>query len=80
MDPHFPAQTKTDIRQLLDSHLQQPESRGVIDKLKAYYYLFDSTWPYPEVRAIVTKLDDSFPVETFRAYFLGIVSGEVLLP
>ena len=45
-------------------------------KLKAYYYTFEFNSPYAEVRASVPNKDDqSLPVETFRAYFLGILFG-----
>ena len=45
-------------------------------KLKAYYYTFRYNSPYAEVRASVPNTDDpSLPVETFRAYFLGILFG-----
>ena len=45
-------------------------------KLKAYYYTFRYNSPYAEVRASVPNIDDpSLPVETFRAYFLGILFG-----
>ena len=45
-------------------------------KLKAYYYTFEFNSPYAEVRASVPNTDDqSLPVETFRAYFLGLLFG-----
>ena len=48
----------------------------VSEKLKAYYYVFKFNSPYAEVRASVSNTDDpSLPVETFRAYFLGIFFG-----
>lgn len=46
-------------------------------KLKAFYHVFTSNSPYEIVRAGVPELEDSSPVETFRAYFLGIVFGGV---
>jgi hypothetical protein len=45
-------------------------------KLKVYYYVFEYNSPYAEVRASIPNTDDpSLPVETFRAYFLGILFG-----
>ena len=47
-------------------------------QLKAYYYVFTFNSPYAEVRASVPNTDDpSLPVETFRAYFLGIFFGSL---
>ena len=40
------------------------------------YYVFEFNSPYAEVRASVSNTDDpSLPVETFRAYFLGLFFG-----
>ena len=68
-----------DIRQLL--HQYRESHDGTMDeadaaKLKAYYYTFEFNSPYAEVRASVPNTDDpSLPVETFRAYFLGLLFG-----
>ena len=46
--------------------------------LRTYYYVFDFNSPYAEVRASVPNTDDpSLPVETFRAWFLGLFFGSL---
>lgn len=48
------------------------------DWLKTYYYVFDEYSPYAEVRASVSNKDDpTLPVDTFRAWFIGIFSVAV---
>ncbi len=70
-----------DIHRLL--HQYRESHDGTMDeadaaKLKAYYYTFEFNSPYAEVRASVPNTDDpSLPVETFRAYFLGILFGGI---
>jgi hypothetical protein len=55
-----------------------PGYEEVVGKLKVYYYIFEFNSPYAEVRASVSNTDDpSLPVETFRAYFLGVFFGAV---
>ena len=63
------------ITQLLDSSRIDDVDQSAT-KLKIYYYVFRFISPYEEVRASVSNVDDtSLPVETFRAYFLGLVFG-----
>ena len=58
----------------LDNNRQTDESCDLVKRLKAYYYVFDFHSPYAEVRASVLNTDDpTLPVDTFRAWFLGIV-------
>lgn len=72
-----------DIRQLLERvKCREEEKKGDDDEvsahLKAYYYTFDFNSPYAEVRATVSNTDDpSLPVETFRAWFLGLGIGSI---
>jgi hypothetical protein len=79
LDQHLSVDMTDDIGRLL---LQYRESfdemmdMAEAAKLKAYYYTFEFNSPYAEVRASVPNTDDpSLPVETFRAYFLGILFG-----
>lgn len=67
-----------DIASLLDTYKY---GRDELDKglqlavknLKAYYHIFYTNSPYPEVRVSISNTDDpSLPVDTFRAWFLGI--------
>jgi hypothetical protein len=45
----------------------------ITDWLKVYYHVFDEYSAYAEVRASIPNTDDpTLPVETFRAYFLGL--------
>lgn len=76
-DPNFPVPTMVKIKQLV----QGPKSSGLhpdIDyevdlRLAAAVIHFHS--PYPEVRAVTDPFDyPDIPVETFRAYFLGLDS------
>jgi hypothetical protein len=68
----------TDINLCLDLYTtigeQEHERRLQLSRrLKAYYYVFDTNSPYAEVRASVSNTDDpSIPVDTFRAWFLGL--------
>ena len=68
-----------DIGQLLNQYRESYDgtlNEADAAKLKAYYYTFEFNSPYAEVRASVPNTDDpSLPVETFRAYFLGILFG-----
>ena len=57
----------------LDNNRQGDKSYDLLKRLKAYYYVFDFHSPYTEVRASVLNTDDpTLPVDTFRAWFLGI--------
>lgn len=73
-DPNFPSETMRRIKQLL----QDPDTVGA-DRgdpgfdLKAEAAVIHYHSPYPEVRSVTTPGDDpSIPVETLRAYFLGL--------
>jgi hypothetical protein len=80
LDQHISTQIIDDIIRLLDIHQESDENKygEVSGKLKAYYYTFEFNSPYAEVRASVPNTDDpSLPVETFRAWFLGIFFGSV---
>lgn len=66
-----------EIAQLLDLYDADTGDDGkpeyLTDWLKTYYYVFDEYSPYAEVRASVSNKDDpTMPVDTFRAWFLGI--------
>jgi hypothetical protein len=82
LDQHISTKITDDINELLDAHREGKSEENtygeVPGKLKAYYYTFEFNSPYAEVRASVPNTDDpSLPVETFRAWFLGIFFGSV---
>ena len=70
-----------DIAELIKIHRaggDEKQNGDVSTNLKAYYYVFEFNSPYAEVRASVSNTDDpSLPVETFRAYFLGLFIGSI---
>ena len=77
-----------DIRQLLNiyrggggegqNEYKERTDDQVQANLKGYYYVFQFNSPYEEVRASVPNTDvSSLPVETFRAWFLGIFFGSL---
>uniref|UniRef100_A0A060T5C3 ARAD1C10934p n=1 Tax=Blastobotrys adeninivorans TaxID=409370 RepID=A0A060T5C3_BLAAD len=74
-DPNFPEHTRQVIERLLAGETVgegTKEDRVETMKLEAALIHFHS--PYPDVRGITDPYDDpTMPVETFRAYFLGIV-------
>ncbi|KAK9319373.1 OPT oligopeptide transporter protein-domain-containing protein [Lipomyces orientalis] len=74
-DFNFPTQTLSKIRLLLEGQeasQMDPETYELDLKLEATLMKYHS--PYPEVRAICDPTDDpSMPVETIRAYFLGVL-------
>ncbi|KAK9366130.1 OPT oligopeptide transporter protein-domain-containing protein [Lipomyces kononenkoae] len=74
-DPNFPSQTMAKIKLLLkgeEAYGTDHESYVLDLLLEATLIKFHS--PYPEVRAICDPTDDvTIPVETIRAYFLGIL-------
>ncbi|KAK9427029.1 OPT oligopeptide transporter protein-domain-containing protein [Lipomyces doorenjongii] len=74
-DPNFPSETLRTITIMLkgeEAYGTDHESYILDVLLEATLIKFHS--PYPEVRAICDPTDDpSTPVETIRAYFLGIV-------
>jgi len=56
-----------------DSVQENEKSDFVASKLKTYYYIFDQHSPYAEVRSSIANTDDpTLPVETFRAWFIGL--------
>ena len=67
-----------DISRLLNAYEtieeDQTEKRFQLSKgLKSYYHVFITNSPYAEVRASVANTDDPLlPVDTFRAWFLGL--------
>ncbi|KAK9244829.1 OPT oligopeptide transporter protein-domain-containing protein [Lipomyces tetrasporus] len=74
-DVNFPDSTMNRIRFLLlgqeGTHMD-PEAYEIAVKVEAT--LIDSFSPYPEVRAVCDPFDDpEMPVETIRAYLLGII-------
>ena len=82
LDQHIATQITDDINRLLDIYREGENDENkygeVSGKLKAYYYTFEFNSPYAEVRASVPNTDDpSLPVETFRAWFLGMFFGSV---
>lgn len=69
-----------DIKRLLTQYQEGDDEERKFGestvKLKVYYYVFEFSSPYAEVRASIPNTDDpSLPVETFRAYFLGLFFG-----
>lgn len=77
LDSHLSTAMMDEIAQLLndlDNNRQGEKSYDLVKRLKAYYYVFDFHSPYTEVRASVPNTDDpALPVDTFRAWFLGIL-------
>ncbi|KAK9466093.1 OPT oligopeptide transporter protein-domain-containing protein [Lipomyces arxii] len=75
VDINFPAHTMNRILTLLKG--EEAWGQGAVNydldlRLEATMMKFHS--PYPEVRAVCKPTDDpSIPVETFRAYFIGII-------
>ncbi|KAK9320306.1 OPT oligopeptide transporter protein-domain-containing protein [Lipomyces orientalis] len=74
-DVNFPDSTMNRIRFLLlgqESTHMDAEAYEIAVKVEAT--LIDSFSPYPEVRAVCDPFDDpELPVETIRAYLLGII-------
>jgi len=66
-----------DISHLLELYdkVGPDEKPGHVDNhLKVYYHVFNAYSPYAEVRESVSNTDDpTLPVETFRAYFVGLL-------
>jgi OPT family small oligopeptide transporter len=70
LDPNFPTETMEKIQYDLD----QPPSKKLDLEEKALEEEIEDNSPYPEVGAAVSNLvDRSLPVDTFRAWFIGIV-------
>ena len=76
LDSHLSTAMMDEIAQLLDTYdnnHQNEMSHDLVKRLKTYYYVFDVHSPYSEVRASVPNTDDlNLPVDTFRAWFLGL--------
>jgi hypothetical protein len=76
LDQHLSTATVQEISQLLDLNDKSTEEERPphVDRhLRIYYYVFDAHSPYAEVRESVRNTDDpTLPVETFRAYFVGL--------
>ncbi|KAK9246612.1 OPT oligopeptide transporter protein-domain-containing protein [Lipomyces tetrasporus] len=73
-DVNFPTPTLDAIKALIDGEggKEDPDTYELDVKIEAAMIAHYS--PYPEVRAVCDPFDDpNVPVETFRAYFLGIV-------
>lgn len=61
-----------EIRDLLDAYSSNG-SENVAKALLSYYYVFHFHSPYLEVRESIPNTDDpTMPVETFRAWFIGL--------
>ena len=76
LDSHLSTAMMDEITQLLDAfdnNRQNEKSHDLEKRVKTYYYVFDVHSPYTEVRASVPNTDDpNLPVDTFRAWFLGL--------
>ncbi|KAK9345357.1 OPT oligopeptide transporter protein-domain-containing protein [Lipomyces starkeyi] len=74
-DPNFPAETMDKIERLLEGEEKYGADHDAYDfDVRAEATLVHYFSPYPEVRAITDPYDDpTAPVETFRAYLLGII-------
>ena len=73
-DPNFPSNTAEKIRHLLQGYkvadMEQADWSFDIRTLAAMIHYHS---PYPEVRSVTVPFDDpTIPVETIRAYFLGL--------
>lgn len=74
-DPNFPGPTMEKIKLLVQGPKANDMERADYDfELKAEAAIIHYHSPYPEVRSVTDPFDDpSIPVETIRAYFLGMV-------
>ncbi|KAK7738441.1 oligopeptide transporter 6 [Diatrype stigma] len=74
-DPNFPAERLRDLKLLIeqpDCHSLDLTDHGLRLRIEAAIIHYHS--PYPEVRSVTTPNDDtSIPVETLRAYVLGLL-------
>jgi hypothetical protein len=73
-DPNFPGQTMEKIKLLSKGPQGNDISYTDYDfELKAQAAIIHYHSPYPEVRSVTDPFDDpTIPVETIRAYFLGL--------
>ncbi|KAK9319421.1 OPT oligopeptide transporter protein-domain-containing protein [Lipomyces orientalis] len=73
-DPNFPDKTMSKIKSLVKAFSLGEKDESSEFDLKFEAVLIGYISPYPEVRSVVDATDDvDIPVETIRAYFLGIV-------
>lgn len=74
-DPNFPDETMSRIKRLVQGpKIAELEPADYDFDLKAEAAIIHYHSPYPEVRSITDPFDNpDAPVETFRAYFLGLV-------
>ncbi|KAK9312007.1 OPT oligopeptide transporter protein-domain-containing protein [Lipomyces starkeyi] len=73
-DLNFPEDAMMHIQNLIANAESEGDSESYDIAVRVEAVLIDSFSPYPEVRAVCDPYDDdSIPVETIRAYFLGIV-------
>ena len=70
VDWNFPS----DMRERMQKLLLGPKAYGEFyDRdLRIDATMMKYSSPYPGVRAVASPIDDEVPIETFRAYFLGI--------
>ncbi|KAJ5856491.1 uncharacterized protein N7529_010435 [Penicillium soppii] len=77
LDPNFPPEILNSARAALresPNKLQAHLLQGLVAEIQAERDLLLNDSPYAEVRAVVDNTDDpSTPVNTFRAWFLGIL-------
>jgi hypothetical protein len=73
-DPNFPGPAMEKIKLLVQGPKANNMERADYDfELKAEAAIIHYHSPYPEVRSVTDPFDDpTIPVETFRAYFLGM--------
>ena len=77
LDFNFPSDLLGRAREALDNEAKSHNAEAVRALLEEFRYQRDlelNDSPYPEVRALVPPVDDvDIPVNTFRAWFLGII-------
>jgi hypothetical protein len=77
LDQHIPTDIMNEIRDLLDAYSGNG-SENVAKALLSYYYVFHFHSPYLEVRESIPNTDDpTLPVETFRAWAIGLIFAAV---
>ena len=73
LDPHIPTAVTDEIRFLLESY-SRGNAESLANKLLSYYYVFHFHSPYLEVRESIPPTDDpTLPVDTFRAWVIGLL-------
>jgi hypothetical protein len=83
LDQHLATVMTDEIAKLIDDYRNrrkdvEDDCAQTQNYLKTYYYVFEFNSPYAEVRASVSNTDDpTLPVETFRAWFLGMFFGSL---